>query len=163
MFDNICNNCLSNCSQAISCNKRKCELSILNSVTTSSVEVQSGSAIPFNANRVCLSEDIFHVAGSSDFTICTPGVYKATVTTNARLSLGETINSVSIALAVNGLEIPGSRANDSCGPNDTRNLTTQVVFVIVNGTTAILTSINPNTNTPLTLYDNTNIIVEKIG
>lgn len=163
MFESICNNCMSNCSQAISCNKRRCEISILNSINTQDVQVSPGSAIPFNANRVCLSEDISHIAGASDFTICTPGVYKATITTNARLSLGESINSVSVALAVNGLEIPGSRADESLGPNDTVNLSTQIVFVIANGTTAILTAINPSTNTPITVYNNTNIIVEKIG
>lgn len=164
MFDNICNNCLNSCSQASMCSKRKCnDISILNAISTSEVTVNPGNAIPFNANRVCISEDISHIANSENFGICTPGVYEATLTTNARLSMGESINSVSVAIAINGVIIPGTIATESCGPNEKVNLSTQLVFVITNGTSANLTIVNPNNNTPITVYDNTNIIIKRVG
>ena len=163
MFDNICNNCLNSCNQTQMCNKRKNEISILNAISTSDVIVNPGSAIPFNANRVCLSEDISHIANSENFGICTPGVYKVLITTNARLNIGEVINSVSLAIAINGTIIPGTIATASCGPNEKVNLSTQLVFVIANGTSANLTVVNPNNNTPITVYDNSNIIIKKIG
>lgn len=162
MGENICKCCLNNCCHNSKCNKKRKNISIINSVLIDESIVKPDSAIPFDANRIYVTDDII-ISSETDFKICIPGIYKVTFTTNAKLYIGETNNNISIAVSINGCLIPGTIVKKSCGPNEIVNLYTQAVFSVASGTTAILNVINVKYNTPIIACDNANIIIERVG
>ena len=168
MFENICNscnafnNCLNNYNKNTRCNVKRKNISIINSILIDEVIVNPESAIPFNANRIYISDDIIRI-DNTNFKICTSGLYKVTFTTNARLYIGETNEKISLAISINGVLIPGTIAKKICVQNEIVNLNTQAVFCIAEGTNAILNIVNVNVDAPIIVCDNANIIIEKIS
>lgn len=166
MFENICNNsmntcsCNCNCNQNIRCNKKRKSISIINAILTDEEIINPDSAIPFNAKRVYISDDIIQ-DNNTDFKICTPGIYKATFTTNSKLYNGENNKNISIGIVINGVLIPGTIIKKSCTQNEIVNLNTQVIFSVT--TVAVLKVINIKENNTIMVCDNANIIIEKIA
>lgn len=164
MFENIYNSCLSNNYRNIYGNNKRNNTSIINSILINETIISPGGEVPFDVNRVQVSDDIVHDLknNNTNFKICTSGLYKAAFTTNAKLYIGEIYETISLAIVINGNIIPGTIIKKSCGPNETVNLSTQVVFLVANGTTAILSIVALRENTPIIVCNNANIIIEKI-
>lgn len=162
MFEKIYANCLKNSSKYAKCNKlNKNNISIINSVLVKEKIINSGKTIPFDTNRIYLTDDIINDNG--EFKIYVSGIYKVTFNTNAKLHIGESSNNISLGIMINGNLIPGAVVNKSCGPNETVNIYTQVVFGVASGTTAILNIVNVKENNTIIVCDNSNIIIEKMN
>ena len=66
-----------------------------------------------------ITDDIIY--NNAEFKILTPGIYKMSFVTNAKLDIGEANENISIALTINGNIIPGTIARKKCGPNEIVN------------------------------------------
>lgn len=161
MFNDIYNSCLNNCSKNTSCNKCKKNISIINSVLLNETNVVPNSLVPFDTTRIYITDDIVKL-DNKNFKICTAGIYKVSFSTNARLYIGETNENIALAICINGNVIPGTITKKRCGPNENVNLYTQVIFSVASGTTANVSIINIEDNTPTIVCDNANIIIEKL-
>lgn len=130
---------------------------ILESVSTTPQTVLSGLAVLFTTNLVCSGKGIFHLPGTTEFIITNPGLYRVTFT--GTVSTVEA-TSAGVALALNGLIIPGTTVTETPEPSGEVALATQTLLTIMPCFNYNLTVVNPTTNTQT--FINPNIIIERV-
>lgn len=141
----------------ISCKPKLSGIVALEAVATTPQTVLSGLAVPFNANLVAEGYGILHSPGSSEFIIIKPELYKVTFTSSVN-----TFDSpiAGVALAINGIIIPGTTVTVTSINNGVVNLTTEAIIRVIPPVNTILTVVNITTGTEI--FTNPNIIIERV-
>jgi len=139
------------------CPNKRIIPTLLESVSTAPQTVLSGLAVPFTTNLVSSGRGIFHLPGSTEFIITKPGLYKVTFTGTV-----STVDATSagVALAINGIILPGTTVTETPDATGEVALATQTLLTVLPGFNTILTVVNPTTNTQT--FINPNIIIERV-
>jgi hypothetical protein len=81
----------------------------LSALGSAAQTVAVGGAVVFDINRVDTGDCIYHIPGTSVFNLMRPGTYLVSFHASASLPADTPLEPVTISLAVDGMEIAGTR------------------------------------------------------
>jgi len=141
------------------CPVRHSRVTVLESISLVPQVVTTLLAVPFDTNLVNLGNGILHNIGGTDFNLLAPGIYRVTFTGSVTPA-GEGTTTAGVALAINGLIIPGTTVTETVVAGDIATLATQAIIQVLPFITTVLRVVNPTIVTET--FTNPNIIIEKI-
>ena len=125
--------------------------------------VPAGGGVVFDNTRIRTGCTVRHEEGSARFVLLAPGVYSVHFSGNIAVPTGETVGTISVALAVDGETITASDAIVTPAAVDEYNNVSVSSLVRVYGCSGASVAIENTSGIPINVQDANLIIIRECG